>query len=374
MNNDFLGFKNAKDKAIGITIFVGLPILVLVIFIIAFTKKTKLDLCNPAYYTCDPPTSITSPTSTTISCGASHIIPDYNLADSSSTINGYKIAGIVLILLTLTISVLWSIFGKTFVNGNHVKNFRIATIWANWGNTTNIEKNKHLLYFWVMLVGISILAIITFVYLNKSSPNDKHIAFSVSFIALLINIIVPLYSVSDNKLAKGANAILIAILLVFTINTIVFHITQEKNLNEGKITYAINESTVNTMAPMMIIIGLVNLIIGVAFVYINLINSEKPVVPKLIFGITQVISGILLIAATAYFYSYTVKCNDSPVYCKLEFKRVDSSSGTEVCVPYSNMSMSHTSSVKMGSVIGGLMAINQVIGFISILMIVPTPP
>ena len=395
--NNFLEFKDAKDKGIGTTMLIGLPILVLVIFIIAFTKKTKLDLCNSANYTCNPPTSgspaqapAQAPTQApaqapatqqktekfdVTSCGKSNIIPGHDLVDSSSTINGYKKAAIALILIAIAISIAWS-FTSITVNGNPMKVGKIPTVWANWGLITKTEQKKHMLYFWVMLIGIFILAIITFVYLSKkkATPNDKHVAFSISFIALLINIIIPLYiKFGTSPAGKGANAILIAILLVFTINTIVFHTTQTTNLDEGKITYAMNESAVNTMAPMMIIIGLANMIIGGAFIYINLINSKKPVVPKLIFGITQLISGILLIAGASYFYSYKAQCNDSPVYCKLEFKRVDRSSGNEVCVPYSDMAMNHTSSIKMGSAIGGLMLINQIVGFISILMIAPPP-
>ena len=387
----FLDF-NTKDKGIGIGLLCVLPILLLVIFAISFSIKTNRDLCNASNYTCDPPTSNpTTNTSTTTttkvqnqvqtkisekfdirSCGAPRPKPGDSLIDSSSSIKGYKIISYVFICFTVLVIVLIGFF-------HELDRKRLWSILIKRGNVgMNVAETSSYRVWWMSLILILALIITTIVYLAKKQKqaNNTHIGFSISFINLLIALILAMFYTSEKKVSafffakpdsptSYAYVILGLILVIFVIGTIYFHTSQEENLDEGKITYAINESVVNMMAPIMLVIALANLLVGGGI----LVGIKKADKPRILFGGTQLISGILLIAGAAYFYNYKAKCSSATVVCDYKSRTINRTSGEDMCIPDSGMSMTHTSAVTMSTSINVIMALTQIVSTVAIILI-----
>lgn len=394
----FIAFNTIKDKGIGIGLLCVLPVLVLVIFAISFSIKTKRDLCNASNYTCAPPTSNpTTTTSTTTStkpktnaqnqalpqklyekfdirsCGEAHPKPSDSLIDSSSSIKGYKIISYVFICFTVLVIVLIGFF-------HELDRKRLWSILIKRGNIVmNAADTSSYRVWWMSLILILALIITTIVYLAKKQKqaNNTHIGFSISFINLLIALILAMFYTSEKKVSafffakpdsptSYAYVILGLILVIFVIGTIYFHTSQEENLDEGKITYAINESVVNMMAPIMLVIALANLLVGGGMVLFGIKKADKP---RILFGGTQLISGILLIAGAAYFYNYKAKCSSATVVCDYRSKNINRTSGEDMCIPDSGMSMTHTGAVTMSTSINVIMALTQIVSTVAIILI-----
>ena len=383
----FIRFETTKDKGIGIGMLCILPVLVLVIFVITFSIKTKRDLCNVSNNICDPPTTkAQSQEQTKIyeirSCSKPRTKPGHDLIDSSSSLNGYIGTAIFFILLVIALLISYYFFTELGTAQNK------KSIWVYWWNRAGINDNeisiaRTFMYFTIL---IAVLLIASVVYLGMSrkanKANNVHIGFSISFINILITLILTMFLSSEKSFSaffftKPSNytsygyVILSLILIIFIIGTIYFHTSQKENLDEGKITYAINESVVNMMAPIMLVISLANLLIGGGMIK-NSMKQKQIDKLRLTFGITQIISGILLVAGAAYFYNYKAKCSSATITCAYSSKNIDRGSGEDMCTPYSGMSMTHSSSVTMGISLSVIMSLIQIVGSVIVILIPAT--
>jgi hypothetical protein len=383
----FIRFETTKDKGIGIGMLCILPVLVLVIFVITFSIKTKRDLCNVSNYICDPPTTkAQSQEQTKIyeirSCSTPTTKPGHDLIDSSSSLNGYIGTAIFFILLVIALLISYYFFTELGTDRNK------KTIWRYFFTNAglDIDDESIIWTFRGALILIAVLLIASVIYLGMSrkanKANNVHIGFSISFINILITLILTMF-LSSNKsfstffFTKPSNytsygyVILSLILIIFIIGTIYFHTSQKENLDEGKITYAINESVVNMMAPIMLVISLANLLIGGGMIK-NSMKQKQIDKLRLTFGITQIISGILLVAGAAYFYNYKAKCSSATITCAYSSKNIDRGSGEDMCTPYSGMSMTHSSSVTMGISLSVIMSLIQIVGSVIVILIPAT--
>ena len=400
----------AKPKIDSAKIFLILfsclvPIILVVIWTVSFIKKTQSDECNRLNYKCAPPVIDTglaelyNPSTTTTKAPASSNpassnpstkTPDEQQAlndankqqsgattttkkpftnvtnpkvdaicvgkperikwptpDSDYTIKTLKSAaiGIFSICIILALSI-----GKDRLflgNGSGL----FIKPWKHDGNQTKIN--------WLLSLVISLGSLGVIIYSNvKENPYNSYLAFNLSLIALFA--LLGLSDIVSNEafIPRPLAYIFFMILIALIAGTIYMFKFQEDNIKEGKISHAINEAIIAMTPPMMALMVLIS--VGVAGYHLLMDDGST------VFGITQVISILVLLACIGMYYDYSKKCRNSVRICKLrnptDYKGVEGGITEYMCVPSTGMNITPTTITNMGIAVSVIIGLNNIVG------------
>ena len=399
-----------------------LPIILVVMWTVSFIKKTQSDECNKLNYECDPPqinvvlgnlppkqpfnditnpstldpdqqkainaariaqngtttnpstttksTTTTIPTTTTKSstttkaeikqidqCVGKPRRIKRATPDSQYTIDTLKGSSIAIFCISCLLALFNGpnrLFEDTTLAGGSKP---LIFSWAH--NADNLVIN--IIVSWVILLGGT--GFFIYAYAFKQNKHNTYLAFNISLIALfaLLGLSDILSPQGDELFPKYITYIFFAIFLALIAGTIYMFKFQEDNIKEGKISHAINEAIIAMTPPMMAIMVL----ISIALIIENLFGKSG----SMVFGITQIISVLILIACIAMYYDYSKKCRESVPRCELDVKTkyydVQTGLTGKRCIPYTGMNITTKTITNMGIAVSVLIGLNNIVGAIA---------
>ena len=371
-----------------------IPWILVVMWTATFVKKTKSDECNAENYACAAPvigdasfkpnTTTKAPapsqpsttsqssdinkdeadalaagrTSTTketfisgttnldaTNCGSPTRI-SFPLVNSDATFDGMRITSIVSMVSILLVGIIFFLLRIGYFGGLHPKG-------------TGEDKIKYIIAWVIILISL-VSTIMISVFLGQKDKLYDSAAFHTSIIFVLaLFICIIKYNTPDSwpTPAIGSYSVLGLLLVLMIFGTLFLHNFQKENIKEGKYTHAINESISAIVPIFMIGYVIFSILVGVGSI------ATKNSIP---FGITQIISSILLLACISMYYKYKSDCNDSNPICRNKIMVISINEQTKkplsICNPDTGMSITKKTIINMGIAISVLMGINQLAG------------
>jgi divalent metal cation (Fe/Co/Zn/Cd) transporter len=392
-----------------------IPIILVVIWTISFIRKTKSDKCNKLNYTCDPPQTdvvlgnvppkqpfaninnlltqeekkasndalkeqdgtvmtttstipnitTTEPTSTIIAkseieqidkCVSAPKLIKRATPDSKYTMKTLKWTTLGLIFLNFF---LIFTLGKTGLFGIMRNDDRLALLDFDDHPGYN-NRLINTIISWIVLFGQIVLMIF---YLARDNNYNVYLAFNLSLIVLFGILGLSEIRTEDDQplFPKPITYIFVALFLALLAGTIYMFKFQEDNIKEGKISHAINEAIMAMIPPFMAIFVLISF----GLIIKHLFQGGNK-----IFGITQIISLLILIACITMYYDYSKKCRESIPKCELDIKTkhydVQTALTGKKCVPYTGMNITTETITNMGIAISVIIGLNNIGGAIAL--------
>lgn len=382
-----MALNNTATKILIILFLCFIPWVLVIMWTASFIKKTKSDECNAENYQCEPPikgqfgfSKTTQFTPTPSQSASSNISADEQAAlnalknptitkkenfitgttdleatqcgepikisgptvNSSATFNGMKIMSIISIVVMVIISLVL------------IK----VNVWGITGGDPDITVPKSM---GIVISSISLISLIMIsIFLGMKNKLYTSAGFHTSIIGTLLIIICfikyftpsswPTWSIVAYSVLG-----LLTVLMIF--GTIFIHTFQKDNLLRGKYTHAVNESIAAIVPPVMILYVIGSVLFGV-----GIIATKQ----NLSFGITQIISAILLLACVIMYYKYKTDCKESVQICRnvALIQRINKQTLIPVsaCVPDTGMSIKPKTILNMGIAMSVLMGINHLVG------------
>lgn len=390
-----MALSDTTKKSLIILFMCFIPWILVVMWTATFVKKTKSDKCNAQNYKCaapvigdasfKPSTTANTPassqpltpsqssginedettalealrTSTTkekfisgttnldaTNCGSPERI-SFPPVNSDRTFNGMKNMSIVSMVAILVVGIIF-FFLRIYYFGNGLQ-----------ARGTGAEKTTHTIALIICLLSlISTIMISVFLGLKEKLYTSAAFHTSIIFVLVLFISIIK-YNTPESWPTKaiGSYSVLGLLLVLMIFGTLFLHGFQKENINQGKYTHAINESISAIVPIFMIGYVIISILLGVGTI------ATKNSIP---FGITQIISSILLLACISMYYKYKADCNDSNPICKNKIIVITINEQTKqpvsVCKPDTGMSITTKTIIKMGIAISVLMGINHLVG------------
>jgi len=389
---------DTSKKSLIILFMCFIPWILVVMWTATFVKKTKSDECNAENYSCAAPlvgdtsfrpttqaapaSSEPAPSQPTTTSAASGINKDeadalaagrtsttketfvsgttnldatkcgsttrisFPAVNSDATFDGMKIMSIVSMVSILVVGIIFFFLRIGYFGGWHSK-----------GKGSDA-------YTFIIAIIICVLAltstIMISVFLGLKDKLYTSAAFhsSIIFVLMLLICIIKYFTHDSWPIWTIASYSVLGLLLVLMIfGTLFIHNFQKENIQQGKYTHAINESISAIVPIFMIGYVIISILVGVGSIATK--NS-------MIFGITQIISSILLLACISMYYKYKSDCNDSNPVCRNEIIVISTNTQTKqpvsICKPDTGMSIKPKTIINMGIAISVLMGINQLAG------------
>ena len=373
-----------------------IPWILVVMWTATFANKTMTDECNAENYKCSapvkgslgfsettPPTTpsqtssslgqdeknardalATSPTKEAFISGSTDLdatkcdIPERistPKVNSAATFKGMKIMSIISIVVMLVsapILFMTKIYNQS--GGSGVDYIRI-------------QRNM----VWAIILINTILGIMISVFLGENNKLYTSAGFHTSIIAILLILICLVKFLTPDSWPMPAvviNVVLGILCVLMIFGTIFIHTFQKRNIEEGKYTHAVNESISAIVPPVMIVYVIGSILVGVGSI------ATKNSLP---FGITQIISAILLLDCISMYYKYKNDCKNSIPICenKIVVKQLDNKTkkAISICQPETGMSITKKTIINMGIAISVLMGINHLAGGLALGLHEKTP-
>jgi hypothetical protein len=394
-----MALSETNNKSLIILFMCFIPFLLVIMWTATFVKKTKSDGCNAENYECAAPVigdasfkPITPPqeaqkqpssqpstnskssginddekkaldtarksntnepfvSGTTnldaTKCGSPLRI-SFPAVNSDATFEGMKITSIVSMVSILLVGIIF-LFGRIVF----FKKLKPQ------GRGEGAEATTHTIAI-IICVLCLVSTIMISVFLGQKEKLYTSAAFhtSIIFVLALVMCIIK-FNTPDSwpTLAIGSYSVLGLLLVLMIFGTLFIHTYQKENIEQGKYTHAINESISAIVPIFMIGYVIISILVGVGSI------ATKNSIP---FGITQIISSILLLACISMYYKYKADCNNSNQICQNKIIVITTNEQTKqpvsICKPDTGMSITKKTIINMGIAISVLMGINHLAG------------